>query len=150
MDTITNTGIGAYNDFCRNITEGSILYNVDCTNLWGDYLLVANKAVIRVGNAKTFALLLLGLEKENGHYKPRNLRISMTPDHANRIPFLKYVGYCKFELLPVLNEVNVDVGLVSIFGETDLHKYTQKLNIRKPQNRKYDKDGNPIIKKLNN
>lgn len=150
MDNNTNLDLGAYNDFCRNITEGSILYNVDSTNMWGDYLLVVNKQLIRVGNAKTYSLLLLGLKKENGQYKHRNLRISLTPDYANRIPFLKYVGNCKFELLPILNEVNVHIGLVSVYSTVDLHKYTQQLSVRKPQKKKYGKDGKPIIKKCNN
>ena len=150
MDNKTNTGMGAYNDFCRNLTEGSILYNLDSTNSWGDYLLVANKQVIHAGNDQTYTLLLLGLKKENGQYKPRNLRISMTPDYAKHIPYLKYVGTCKFELLPVISEVNVSVGLVSIYSNTDLRKFTQKLNIRKPQKKRYGNDGKPTIKKCNN
>lgn len=150
MSVIANTDLGVYNNFCKNVTEGSILYNMDITNLWGDYLLVVQKTIIRIGKMKTYSLLLLGLKKEDGQYKPRNLRISMTPDYVGRIPFLKWVGNCKFELLPMLKDIDINVGLVSVYSNTDLHKYAQKLKVRKPQKRKYDRDGKPIIKKLNN
>ena len=150
MNKNISTEIAAYNSFCRNITEGSILYNIDSTNLWGDYLLVASKQVIRLGSIKTYTLLLLGLQKKEEGYVSRNLRITLTPDYASRIPFLKYVGFCKFELYPVLSETNINLGLVSVYSQTDLHKYTRHLNIRKPQKKKYDREGKPIIKKLNN
>ena len=63
MSVIANTDLGVYNNFCKNITEGSILYNMDITNLWGDYLLVVQKTIIRIGKMKTYSLLLLGLKK---------------------------------------------------------------------------------------
>lgn len=150
MSNPANISLGAYNDFCKDLREGSVLYNIDPTNLWGDYLLVANKSVIHVGNVKTYSILLLGLKKEDGVYKSRNMRISLTPDLAPRIPFLKYVGFCKFELLPVLKGTDINVGLVAAYGSVDLHQLTKRLHIRKPQKHKYDKDGKPIIRKCNN
>lgn len=149
MSMLSGIDIGTYNDFCHSITEGSILYNIDATNLWGDYLLVVNKAVIHVNEIKTYSLLLLGLRKDGNQYVPRNLRISVTPDYAGRIPFLKQVGVCKYKLLPVLKDVDINTGLVAVYSSTDLHKYTKKLNIRKPKKKKYDKEGKPTIKKFN-
>ena len=71
-------------------------------------------------------------------------------DYAKKVLFLKQVGYCKYDLLLSLSDVNVNVGLVTVYGSTDLHKYSQKLHIRKPQRKMYGNDGSPIIKKLNN
>ena len=50
----------------------------------------------------------------------------------------------------MLKDIDINVGLVSVYSNTDLHKYAQKLKVRKPQKKKYDRDGKPIIKKLNN
>jgi hypothetical protein len=150
MSNPANISLGAYNDFCRDLQEGTVLYNINPTSLWGDYLLVANKSIIRVGNVITYSVLLLGLKKENGVYKSRDLRISLTPDYAPHIPFLKYVGFCKFELLPVLKNVDIKTGLVAAYSNVDLHQFTKKLKIRKPQKHKYDRDGKPLIRKCNN
>jgi hypothetical protein len=150
MSTSGSTDFELYNSFCHNVNEGSILYNIDSTNSWGEYLLVVNKQTIHIDNIKTYTLLLLGLKKEEGQYKPRNIRISITPDYAKKVLFLKQVGYCKYDLLLSLSDVNVNVGLVTVYGSTDLHKYSQKLHIRKPQRKMYGNDGSPIIKKLNN
>ncbi len=150
MKKAADKNLIAYNSFCKGLYEGSILYNINPTNLWGDYLLVINKACVHIGSTKTYTLQLLGLKKEDGKYIPRNTNITVTPDDAKDVFFLKYVGHCKFELLPVLKNVDVNVGLVSIYGSTDLHKYTRKLNIRKPQKHRYDKDGRPVIKELKN
>lgn len=150
MGKTSDMGIGSYNSFCKGLKEGTILYNVDSTNCWGDYLLVVNKTSIQIGSVKTYTVLLLGLKKEDSVFKSRHLRISMTPDYASHVPFLKYVGYSKFELLPVLKDVDVNMGLVAAYGTTDLRKYAQRLSIRKPQSRRYDKDGKPVIKKPSN
>ena len=150
MNTSDNTNLETYNEFCRNLIEGNILYNIDSTNLWGEYLLVVNKSIIHVCNMLTYSILLFGLKKEEGQYKPRDLCISFTPDYASRIPFLKIIGSCKFKLIPAIEDVKVNVGLVAIYGSVDLHKYTKKLNIRKPQIKKYGKDGKPVIKKCSN
>ena len=146
----SNPDMDAYNSFCKEVKEGSIIYNIDNTNDWGEYFLVANKVVLRIAGIKTYSLLLLGLQKSEGKYKPRDLRINLTPEHAKNIPFLKYVGYANFELLPVIHNAIVNSGLIATFSEGDLHKYAKKFNIRKPQSSKYGKDGYPITKKLNN
>lgn len=150
MSNSANTSLGAYNDFCKDLREGSVLYNIDPTNMWGDYLLVVNKSIIRVGNAKTYSVLLLGLKKEDGVYKTRNMRISLTPDYAPYVSYLKHVGFCKFELLPVLKDTDIKAGLVAAYSNVDLHQFTKRLSIRKPQRHKYDRDGKPIIRKCNN
>lgn len=139
--------IGNYNKFCGNLVEGSILYNIDSTNRWGEYLLVASISVVRISGMRTYTVLLIGLTKEEGNYKPRNLCIKLTPDYAKNVPFLKYVGHCNFTLVPELSNIDINVGLVTVYGNVDLHKFAEKLSIRKPRRGKYDKDGKLVIKK---
>lgn len=140
----------AYNRFCRSIKEGNVLYNVDSTNLWGDYLLVADITAVKIGAYKTYTVLLLGLKKEENGFKPRNMRVRLTPEYAKNIPFLKYVGWCHFELRPEISKININNGLVAVYGQTNLHDFAAKLSVRKPKRRKYGKDGNLIIKPTNN
>jgi hypothetical protein len=148
--TENKTGIKEYNEFCKGLRAGNILYNINSMNLWGDYLLVAHVTHIRIGNADTYTALLLGLKKIEGQYVPRNFCISLTPDNMEQIPFLKHVGYGKFTLVPVFDEINVNVGLATVYSQTDLHKFVSKLSIRKPRTHKYGKDGKPVIKKNGN
>ncbi len=143
-------GLSEYNAFCKDLMEGNILYNMDKSNLWAEYLLVANITPVRVGNAKTYTVMLLGLKKQEGKYIPINQRISLTPDYARYTPFLKIVGYCRFKLIPEMTDVDVNVGLAAVYGSTDLHKFATKLSIKKPRHSKYDKDGKLVIKKTNN
>lgn len=143
-------GIEEYNTFCRELKAGNILYNINTMNLWGDYLLVANVTHVRVGNANTYTVLLIGMKKEEGKYVPRNLCVSLTPDSAEQIPFLKSVGYGKFTLVPVFKDINVNTGLATVYSQVDLHKFVSKLSIRKPRTYKYGKDGKPIIKNNGN
>jgi hypothetical protein len=142
--------LDSYNNFCKKLSEGSVIYNVDTTNGWGEYLLVIDKSIICVGKTHTYSIILLGIQKERGRYLPRNLKISLTPENASNIPYLKYVGYCRYELLLVLRDVNINIGLAAAYGSTDLHKFTKNAHIRKPQIRKYNKDGKPVIKKNSN
>ena len=145
-----NIDLDSYNSFCGNLREGYILYNIDSTNQWGDYLLVANVATVRVKGIETYTCMLLGLKKEDNRFVPRNCRIKLTPDYAGNIPFLKYVGKCDFTIVPVVENVEVNLGLVTVYGTIDLHKFAEKLSIRKPRNRKYGRDGKPVIKKNGN
>lgn len=138
--------IEGYNKFCSNLTEGSVLYNVDSTNCWGNYLLVANISKVKVGNTSTFTVLMLGLNKIANKFLPRNFKIRFTPAYMKSIPFLKYVGRCKFSLTPVLENIKINTGLVAIYGQTDLHRYSHHADVRKPKNSKYDKEGNSINK----
>jgi hypothetical protein len=141
-----NTVLG-YNEFCKELKAGQILYNLNAMNLWGDYLLVANVIHTRVGNADSYTVLLIGLDKKDNGYIPRNLYISLTPDNVEQIPFLKPVGYCKFKLVPIIENLHINAGLAAIYSQTDLRKFVSKLSVRKPRTRRYDRDGNPIIKK---
>ncbi len=145
-----NVGLDEYNTFCKDLMEGNVLYNMDNSNLWAEYLLVANITSVRVGNAKTYTVLLLGLKKQEGKYVPINQRISLTPDLARYIPFLKVVGYSKYKLIPEMTGLEINVGLVTVYGQADLHKFATKLSIKKPRHSKYDKDGKPVIKKNGN
>lgn len=139
-----------YNAFCKELRAGTVLYNTNSTNLWGDYLLVVNVVRVRVDEVYTYTALLLGLKKEEGKYAPRNLCVSLTPENKEQIPFLKYVGHCKFTLAPIIEEMKVDTGLVAIYSQIDLHKFTSKFSVRKPRTHKYGKDGKPVIKKIGN
>lgn len=148
--TENKTGISEYNAFCKELRAGNILYNINSMNLWGDYLLVAHVTHIRVANINTYTALLIGMKKQDGKYVPRNLCISLTPDNMEQVPFLKHVGYSKFTLVPVFEDMKVDVGLATIYSQTDLHKFVSKLSIRKPRTHKYGNDGKPVIKKNGN
>lgn len=139
-------GIEEYNGFCRELRAGNILYNTNSTNHWGEYLLVVHVTHVK----DTYAILLMGMEKTEGQYRTRNLCVSLTPDNMKQVPFLKHVGYCKFTLTPILDNVHVDVGLATVYSQTDLHKFVTNLSIKKPRTRKYGKDGRPIIKKNSN
>ena len=150
MNHENNTSLDTYNEFCKTQVEGNILYNIDKTNNWGEYLLIVNIATVRVGEIKTYSMLLIGLQKEGKEFKPKNLRIKLTPDYCSNIPFLKYVGHCNFKLVPTLEDVDVNIGLAAVYGTTDLWKYKEKLSIRKPKTRKYDKEGKLVIKKTGN
>lgn len=140
----------AYNSFCSNLKEGYIIYNIDTTNSWGEYFLVANIATVRLKDTKTYTVMLLGLKKDNKTFIPRNFRIKLTPDYAANIPFLKYVGHCNYRIIPEIKDVELNLGLVTVYGSVDLWRYKEKLCIRKPKRRKYGKDGKLILKKSEN
>ena len=142
--------LNVYNDFCRNLKEGYILYNVDSTNSWGDYFLVVNVAKVNTSGIQTYTALLLGLKKEGEKFVPRNSRIRLTPDCATNVPFLKYVGKCSYRLIPEIEDVEVNIGLAAVYGSTDLHKFASNLHLHKPRNRKYGNDGKPVVKKAGN
>ena len=146
----TGAGLSEYNAFCKDLRAGNILYNIDSTNMWGEYLLVAHVTAVTVGGKKTYTALLICMEKREGSYIPLNRCISLTPDSAKNVPFLKHIGYCKFNLIPEFKDMRVDVGLVAVYSRTDLHKFATKLSIRKPKNRKYGKDGKLVIGKTEN
>lgn len=150
MSSGVKTDLKAFNDFCGNLREGAVLYNVDSTNLWGEFLLVVNITTVVIERKRTYAVLMIGLKKDEGKFIPKNLRIKLTPDYAPNIPFLKYVGHCNFQLIPDLKDVNVNLGLVTVYSNIDLWKYKEKLATRKPRRRKYGKDGKLIIKKAEN
>lgn len=142
--------LSEYNSFCRELKAGNVLYNLNSTNMWGEYLLVVNVAAVKVGESRTYTVMLLELRRQDGKFVPGNTCVSMTPDYADNIPFLRYVGHCKFSLVPLLEDVNINIGLATVYGNTDLHKFTTKLSIRKPRSSKYDKEGNPVIRKPRN
>lgn len=150
MITGSKVGLKEYNEFCKNLNAGSILYNINTSNNWGEYLLVVNVDRVQCNNLTTYTVLLLGIKKEEGKYIPRDFMVSLTPDLRAHISFLKYVGYSKFSLVPVLEDIRINVGLVARFSQVDLHEYAQNLSIRKPVNRKYGKNGKLIIRKTGN
>lgn len=139
-----------FNDFCRGLHEGDILYNIDTTNLWGEYLLVAAKTAIDIGPYQSWFVLLMGLDKKDEKLVPANRRINLTLDKVSNTAFLKIVGRCNFSLSVLIKEYLLDKGLVKVYESTDLWKYSKKLSVRKPKHRKYGKDGKPIIKPSHN
>lgn len=139
-----------YNEFCRSVNEGDILYNIDSTNCWGDYLLVAAKAPIKVRNAKSWFILLLGLDLKDDKLITTSVRINLTPDEMQSTYYLKYVGYCKYSLTPTIYNSTIVEALKNTYKNIDLWKYSKKLHLRKPKKRKYGRDGKPIINNNNN
>ncbi len=146
----SKVGLKEYNEFCKGLKAGSILYNINTSNNWGEYLHVVNVDRIQYNNLTIYTVLLLGIKKEEGKYISRDFIVSLTPDLGDHISFLKYVGYSKFTLVPVLEDIKINVGLVARFSQIDLHEYAQNLSIRKPVNRKYGKNGKLIIRKTGN
>lgn len=139
-----------YNIFCKELNEGDVLYNVDSTNGWGDYLLVANIATVKLFDKKTYTVMLLGLTKNSDGFKSRNVRIKLTPDYSSNVPFLKCVGHCDFRIEPVIKNIRVNIGLATSYGTVGLKKFKDKLDLKKPKVRKYGKDGKLILQKAEN
>jgi hypothetical protein len=150
MNPEGNNSMAIYNDFCKNLKEGYILYNVDSTNSWGDYFLVVNVAKVCINKIMTYTALLLGLRKDKDKFVPRDSRIKLTPDCATNVPFLKYIGKCSYRLIPEIKDVEVNIGLAAVYGSTDIHKFASSLHLHKPRNRKYGNDGKPVVKKAGN
>ena len=71
-----DAGLSEYNGFCKDLRAGNILYNIDSTNMWGEYLLVAHVTSVMVGDKKTYTALLICMEKKDGSYIPLNRCIS--------------------------------------------------------------------------
>lgn len=138
-----------FNNFCENLSEGDILYNLDYTNKWGEYLLVLTKADIKVGDNKTYYVLLSGLKKEDGKLKPVNTRINLTPKMADSTHFLKPVGSCAFNLNPQLENEFVNKGLIAMYERTNLEDYVSRTHVRKPRVRKYGDDKKPVVRDIN-
>lgn len=132
-----------YNEFCNNLKDGYILYNLDSTNDWGEYLLAGEKFSLKVEGQKTYAVLLYGIKRKDNKFVFNKTRVKLTPDCAGNVPFLKYIGRCKCTTFPDMSEFNVNVGLMTAYGSTDLHKFAEKLSIRKPKKRRYGNDGKP-------
>jgi hypothetical protein len=142
--------LAEYNRFCKALSEGTILYNLDSTNLWGDYLLVVNKCSVTVNDCKTYTVLLIGMKRVKDNFTFRNLRIKLTPEYAANIPYLKYVGMCNFLLVPDIYDVKVNQALIATYEDSDIYKYNKKLGGHRPRRHKYDKDGNPVLKSIKN
>lgn len=132
--------LAEYNNFCQNLVDGTVLYNIDSTNPLGEYLLVIKVLPVSIKDTCAFTVFLMGLKKQEGKYIPTTLQYTLTPSDAKYVPFLKSVGYCTFDLFPTINEIKVNVGLVTVFGSTDLRKFTKKTSNRKPRQVKYKKE----------
>jgi len=139
-----------FNDFCSDLLVGNILYNLDNTNRWPRYLLVIDITPTMINGQPSYSILLLGLSYNKGIFEADDQCIKLTSEHAHNALFLKIVGLCKFNLKPEIIDSKVNQGLITIYNNTNLKDFIQKLNIRKPHLGKYGKDGKPIIKKTSN
>lgn len=135
-----------YNRFCKGLCEGDILYNMDNTNLWGDYFLVSVKVPITVGKEKTWFILLLQMEKQESGFVTTTTHINLTPSKVSHTPFLKYVGHCKYTITSSIENSQVNDGLLAIYKDQDLWKYAKQTKNRKPKKKKYKEDGKPFKK----
>ena len=138
-----------FNNFCENLSEGDILYNLDYTNKWGEYLLVLSKATIKMKDCKTYYVLLTGLKKKDGRFIPANTRINLTPKMADSTYFLKPIGSCEYSILPIIENVFINKGLIAMYENTDLKEYSAKAHVRKPKVRKYGEDNKPVVRDIN-
>lgn len=145
-----STDIGSYNSFCKNIVEGDILYNLNYTNLWAEYLLVVSIITVTLNNTKTYTVLLLGMKKNGDTFEFLNQNIRLSPDNADNIHYLKPVGYCKYTLSTVISSCTINKGMETIYKNTDLWQFKEKIAVRKPRKKKYGNDGKPIIRSNNN
>lgn len=150
VDETLENKLFKYNLFCKNLQEGDILYNLDNTNSWGEFFLVATKAAITIGKLKTWCLLLIGMKEKDKQFVPSNTRVHLTPDKSDNTAYLKKVGYCKFEFSVTILNDKVNRGLVVVYQETDLWKYAHKIQAKKPKKRKYERDGKPVVKPAGN
>jgi hypothetical protein len=139
-----------YNEFCRSIIEGNILFNLNFSYWQTKFLLVTNITPVKVGDIQTYTVTMLGLEKKDKSFIPLDIRVRLSPNDTKNIPFLKIVGMCKFKLNPEMVDTKVNLGLVTVFSNIDLRQYTKKLSIRKPHESRYESNGGLTIKKSGN
>ena len=138
------TKIPSFIEFLKKISEGDILYNINPTSHWGEYLLVAAKSIFREKGYSTGFILLTGLKKDEDNFVPTTTRIYFSSSKSSYIPYLKKIGWCKFQLMPVIKEEKVNEKLTMIYKSIELKKI--KDFSRKPKNRKYDEDGSLFVK----
>lgn len=141
--------LAEFNRFCKNLHEGDILYNINSTNLWGEYLLVAAKATVRFVGQKSYFIFLLGLKKCGNTFTSNNVRINFSFDKMGNLPFLKPVGFCRYSITPSFGDTAINNGLVVMYSNVDLQKYTRKHHLKKSKRRKYDVNGEKVIQQLN-
>lgn len=133
-----------FNEYCKTLHEGDILYNIDSTNLWGEYLIVLVKHQVRTENGSTWFVMLSGARREKDSFRPTSLKVYLSPDKIGSCEYLKYIGHCKVTVTPEFGMGVVNKGLVAVYKGTDLWRYSRNTHCRKVRNRKYDDRGNPI------
>lgn len=133
--------LSSYNAFCSTLHEGDILKNLNTSNGWGEFLLVAGKSMV----SDTYSVLLMGLERNEGVFMGNGNSIYLNPDKLEHTSYLRYVGAGKFSFRPVVYDVKLDERLMNVCGRLNVRKVG-----RKPRTKKYDSAGNPIIKRTNN
>ena len=146
----TATQEAAFTAFCRERHEGEILYNLDSTNLWGEYLLIVSKIKFKVNGTTTYCLILHSVTLKDHTLIPLNRRIDFSSEMANSVPFLKPVGFCKFELNPHFTKVDINLPLIVTYKNQDIWDYTKRSKTPKPKKRTYGIDGLKIIKPTDN
>ena len=139
-----------YNNFCKECKEGDILYNIDKDNDWGEYLMVASKSIIEIGEQRTWMVVLLAMQYTDNTFSATGTHINLSPDKAAWIHYLKKVATCKFVLNPQLSSIKVNRGLLIILKDQKAWKYARQQKISRPKKRTYDVDGMKIVKKTGN
>ena len=138
-----------YNRLCKQFHEADILYNLDITNMWGEYLLVAAKSIFKMDGIKFYYIMLLGLDKTEDGFKPNNLKISLAPEKLENLSYLKPIGTCKFRVVSEIESTDINTELEENYKNIDPWKYNSRLTTRKPVRRKYDSNGELVIKVIN-
>lgn len=147
-DVAERLKINKFNTFCSDLRVGDVIYNIDNTNLWGDFLVVAVKAPIRYLSIKTWYILLLGVDRKEEGFESNNVRIDLTVNKAGNVDFLKVIGRCKIKLIPQIENQNIHNGLLVTYKDVGLRKYSERSKLRKPKYKKYDKNGELIVRTL--
>lgn len=137
-----------FNEFCKQLHTGDLIYNINSSNAWGEYLMVATKANIIIGKEKSYYIMFFGLRKDGEAFSFNDKKIDFTLNLDGEIPFLKVVGKCEFELKPAIIRAFSRKELIAIYKGMDLRKYTKTANVRKARYKKYA-DGTTVIKKIN-
>ena len=138
-----------YNGFCSILSEGDLLVNMNKSNGWGEYLIVALKATFIVANQDSYFCLLMGAKVDKNNVSTTGYHIYFTPDKASMVPFLRKVGHCDFELTPVIKGSTVNKGLIAMYSSVNAWNYSKVSGYRKPKTGKYDTDGKPVVRQNN-
>lgn len=148
-DSSFTSKISQYNNFCRALKEGDILYNKNTSLNCGNLFLVAAKGVVVLDDTETYLILLLGLKIKDDKIIPNGERIDLTPQKSYITVYLRKVGHCEYNLAPEMLDYEVNKGLMVVYKEVNLEKFL-KVFPHKPKFAKYGDDGNPLVKSTTN
>lgn len=140
--------LAQYNQFCKSIKEGNILYNRNNSSTIGELFLVAAKITVILNNIETYTVLLIGVREVGGKLVLNNQRIDLTPQKEFISSMLRPVGYCNYDYVSEITEYKLYRGSIAAYRDTDVKKFYS--NSFKTQSRRYGDDGYPLVKPLIN